>query len=73
MNRKRPPVAFETLSARASGNGWTGVADGHLANFLPGYRRDAIRCDAVIDDGIAAARPKIVDDGRLVEDLRHLM
>lgn len=73
MNCKRPPVVFETLTARAPGESRARIADGDLANFLPGYRRDPIRRDAAINDGIAAPRAKVVDDGRFVEDLRHLV
>ena len=73
MNGEGPPVVFETLTARALGESRTRVADGHLANFLPGYRRDAIGRDAVIDHRVMTSRPKIVDDGRFVENLRHLV
>ena len=73
MNREGPAVVFETLTAHALGKSRTRVADGHLANFLPGYRRDAIGRDAVIDDSVTTSRPEIVDDGRFVENLRHLV
>ena len=73
MNREYPPIVFETLTARALGKSGTGVADGNFANLRLGHRRDAIGRDAVIDDGVMTSRPEIVDDGRFVEHLRHLL
>jgi hypothetical protein len=73
VNGECTPVFFEAFLARTLGESRTRVADGHLANFLLGYRRDAIGRDAVIYHGVMTSRSKIVDDGRLVEDLGHLM
>ena len=73
MNGEGPPVFFEPLMARTLGDYRTGVADGHLADFLLGYRRDAVGRDTLINDLVMTSRPKIVDDGRFVENLRHLV
>ena len=73
MNCEYPTVVFETLTAHAPGKSWTRVADGHLANFCFRYGDDAIGRDAVVDDGIMTSRSKIVDDGRFVEHLCHLV
>jgi hypothetical protein len=73
MNGESPPVVFETLTPHALGKSWTRVADGHLANLRLGYRSDAVGRDAVVDDGIVTSRSKIVNDGRFVENLGHLL
>lgn len=54
MNCEGPTVVFKTLTPRAPGESGSRVADGDFADFLSGYRRDAVGRDAVIDDGVVA-------------------